>query len=128
MSSGVDYCEYVKGGQGQPILLRSVSIKGGANVATKQIMGINGLPIYTPKAGETKITDEELEFLERNKTFQAHKEKGFITVHKKSISIDKVVSLMTPKDKSAPKTPQDYKNVSSDGKGNDVINLQKMMP
>lgn len=80
---------------------KGVLIKGGANVGGKGLI--------TPKGVVTHVSDEELEFLETVPAFQRHKAAGHITVVKSAKpDAEKVAKDMTPKDKSAPKTPDDY--------------------
>ena len=100
LTNDTAYASYVKTGDGSPNKIeRQVLIKGGANRATKQLV--------TPLGAVTSVTDEELEFLEKNELFQQHKKGGFIKVTKWDSNPDRAVHDMTPKDGCAPKTPDD---------------------
>lgn len=79
----------------------SVTIKGGANVASRNLI--------TPKGTLTIVSDEELALLNENAQFNRHKERGFITVEKREEKVEKVTSNMKKKDKSAPLTDADFK-------------------
>lgn len=84
---------------GVPTILRSIVIKGGANLHTKDT-------IVTPMGVATKVSLEDLEILEKNVTFIEQKKLGYISISKAKKDADKVAETMTPKDKSAPMTPQ----------------------
>lgn len=94
LSCSQHYGEYIKGGADLPIRGKQVLVKGGANVADKMFV--------TPRGVVTTVSDEELAIIERDPMFQAHKENGYITVEKKNLDIDKVVSNLTARDESAP--------------------------
>lgn len=93
--------------QDVPVIERSILIKGGNGVATKHLV--------TPRGVVTEVNDEDMELLEKDYHFQQHKLNGFITVEKKEIAVDKAIKNMAPKDKSAPKTPADYKKGDAPG-------------
>ena len=62
----------------------------------------------------TQVSDEDLNLLENHPLFKMHKEKGFITVSKSSVSTDenlhvKTAESMTEKDASAQRVDSDYK-------------------
>lgn len=78
----------------------SITIKGGANVVSKNLI--------TPRGICTPVTAEDLKLLEENKVFQRHVKRGFITVEKSKAKADTVAKNMTAKDESAPKTPSDF--------------------
>ena len=84
-----------------PVVEKAVYINGGANVA-------QGNAVTTPKGVMTQVSKEDLEFLETIPAFNDHVKKGFITVSTKKVAVEKVVKDMEKKDKSAPKTPEDY--------------------
>lgn len=99
LSSGVDYSFYKTAPNGQDIVYKTVSIKGGANVPDKNTL-------FIPKGVETKITDEEYELLKTHAVFQLHVDKGFIKVIKTSAKdIEKAVETLEKEDTSAPLTP-----------------------
>ena len=105
LSTDMDYASYVPTASDVPDVEKIIKIKGGANVANKNII--------TPMGVMTSVTDEELALLEANGVFQIHKANGFITVEKKSDDVEKVTKNMTKKDKSAPLTPADYENTET---------------
>jgi hypothetical protein len=78
----------------------SIEIKGGANVASKNLI--------TPYGVLTVVTDEELLLLQSNTSFNNHVERGFITVEKKKSEVERVAKNMKKKDSSAPLTPEDF--------------------
>lgn len=90
-----------------PVVHERVLIKGGANIATK-LFG-------TPAGVMTSVSDNELEILEKNPVFQTHKDKGFITVRKSQVDVERAASDMEAKDSSAPVVPQDLE-LLDDGK------------
>lgn len=91
---------------GEAQVLKSVLIKGGSNVASI----INGV-LRTQVGVETEVTEEELTLLNADPTFKAHKDNGFITIAEKSRDPEVTVAAgMEYKDKSAPKTPEDFKD------------------
>lgn len=78
-TSGRDYREMSKPKTGKdgrwttaPYVLKSVSIKGGANLA--------GVGILTPKGVVTSISDEDYAWLKELPGFKRHKERGFLSV------------------------------------------------
>ena len=84
----------------EPVKNTAVFIKGGTGVATKNFITPLGVP--------TEITSEELEYLEKNPSFEKHKKDGFIIVQTKKAPAEKVAADMARNDKSAPLTPSDY--------------------
>ena len=83
-----------------PVANQKIRISGGANVITKQFV--------TPKGIMTKVTDQQLQQLEKVAAFQNHKERGYITVESSRIDPDKAAKNMTTKDKSAPLVEEDF--------------------
>lgn len=100
LSNDNEYRIYEKGGADIPVVKGHVLIKGGAGIANKNLI--------TPRGVPTEVTKEQLEMLEGNDQFKMHKENGFISVDTKQADADAVAKNMTKKDKSAPKTPEDY--------------------
>jgi hypothetical protein len=96
------YVDYQKGPNDLPIEGRSVLIEGGTGVANKRLV--------TPLGVCTTITDADLELLEQNEMFKLHRDKGFLTVQRKSADPEKVASDMSLADPSAPLTPSDYQD------------------
>ena len=100
MAADVTYNDYVPGGD-IPRVARSVTIKGGAGVANKNII--------TPYGVHTEITEEERDMLLKNGIFQLHREGGFVTIEGKKEDPDLVATnLTTGPDPSAPLTPEDF--------------------
>ena len=100
MASDVTYNDYVPGGD-IPRVARSVTIKGGAGVANKNII--------TPYGVHTEITEEERDMLLKNGIFKLHQEGGFVTIEGKKEDPDLVATnLSAGPDPSAPLTPQDF--------------------
>lgn len=93
--------------QDLPIIERTILIKGGNGVATKHLV--------TPRGFVTEVDETDMELLEKDYHFCEHRRLGFITVEKKEISVEKAIKNMAPKDKSAPKTPADYKKGDAPG-------------
>ena len=94
------YTAYSKGGDGQPLAERAVLIKGGSNVADPNTL-------LTPYGVPTKVTDDELEFLETIPAFRQHRDAGFLAVSKDKVEAEVVAADMTLRDGSAPLTPED---------------------
>jgi hypothetical protein len=92
-----------------PEIIAQVVIKGGANLATDRLI--------TPLGVRTEVTDQQLEQLEQNTIFQKHKKQGFIVVMSDKEDPDDIAKGMTPKDQSAPVTPNDpiFKRHDADG-------------
>ena len=100
MAADVTYNDYVPGGD-IPRVARSVTIKGGAGVANKNII--------TPYGVHTEITEEERDMLMKNGVFQLHQEGGFVTIEGKKEDPDLVATNLTAgPDPSAPLTPEDF--------------------
>jgi hypothetical protein len=106
-TASISYSKYKPSGPhaGSAQIERSIVIRGGANLAP--LRDKSQMVLMTPRGVVTKVTDEELAFLESVEAFQRHKKRGFIAVEGKSLAIDKVVEAgMCPQDKSAPLTPK----------------------
>jgi hypothetical protein len=99
-----------KDSKATPTIQKKISILGGSNVMPMPREGmlypIGGL--VTPRGTVTEVSDEDMELLEKDYHFNEHRKNGFIVVEKKELAPEKVVKNMTPKDGSAPKTPEDY--------------------
>lgn len=86
---------------------RKILIKGGANVA-------NSKTLITEVGVVTQVTDEEMHELLSNERFKRMVARGFLKVTKGKVSeVEKVVQDMTPRDESAPKTPDQFDSASS---------------
>lgn len=88
------------GNKDVPAVKWSVVIKGGANIASKNLV--------TPKGTLTTVSDEEMALLESNAAFKRHVERGFLTIEKKKAEVEEVTKNMKKKDQSAPKTEADF--------------------
>jgi hypothetical protein len=110
LSSSQRYTAY-DGNKDLPREERSVLIKGGANVADKHFQ--------TPRGVVTKITEEQLAFLKKDKMFQRHVERGFITYDDKQVDVEKVASNMEGRDTSSPLEPGDFE---SQGQAAPIVN------
>ena len=98
-------------GRGIPKIIRSVFIAGGHGVADKNFI--------TPQGVVTKVSEDELAFLETVPSFGRHKSRGFITIMKSEPSRpeNKIVDMASG-DKSAPITP---KKLQSEGKSEPTV-------
>lgn len=106
-TASIAYSSYKPSGPhaGSAQIERSIVIRGGANLAP--LRDKSQVVLITPRGAVTKVTDEELAFLESLESFKRHKKRGFMAVEGKSQAIDKVVDAgMCPQDKSAPLTPK----------------------
>lgn len=83
-----------------PVITKKIHIKGGANVATKQLV--------TPLGVVTEVSDEDLALLQHHPIFQLHEKNGFIKVDGKKYDVEKAVATMEKRDEASPLTPQDY--------------------
>ena len=112
----VEYTQATPGGVHTPI--RHVLIKGGANTASgKSGWGdisetSEGKPLWTPSGVVTKVTEEQVKFLESQPTFQRAVAKGYYKVLADNpgdshAQVKKVVEAeLTGRDSSAPMTPE----------------------
>ncbi len=101
ISNDVDYAVYRNTSSKElSIIDRVVTISGKANVATKKLI--------TPKGVVTEVSEKDLEFLLNDFHFKEHMAAGFVCIEKREHSVEKVIKNMTEKDRSAPKTPDDY--------------------
>jgi hypothetical protein len=80
---------------------KRIQINGGANIADTHFI--------TPKGVATVIDERDVETLKKNAHFMAHEKDGFVKVEKCTyIEPEKAAQTMEAKDKSAPKTPEDF--------------------
>jgi len=100
LSNDNEYPIYENGGADVKVVKKSIRIKGGANVANKNLI--------TPLGVMTEVTAAELAELEKNEVFITQKAAGFITVDNKKTDADNAAKNMTKEDKSAPATPEHY--------------------
>ncbi len=101
------YCHYETSPHHMPVLKKKVEIRGGhgVNAAHNPKQKTN---FYTPKGIVTAVSDEDMDFLLSNESFQRHIKSGFITYDKRDVNPEKKVINMNKKDGSAPLTPEDY--------------------
>jgi hypothetical protein len=78
-----------------------VVINGGHGVANKFVV--------TPKGVVTQVSDEDMDMLLNDVSFQRHLKAGFMCYDKKEVSPEKMAENMTQKDGSAPITDEDFK-------------------
>lgn len=91
-----------------PVVAREVLIKGGAGIASKNLI--------TPIGVHTAITQDEYDAICGLEHFTRFVASGHITVQQKVINdIDRAVSDMNPRDPGGPLTPADYMNEKADG-------------
>lgn len=90
-----------------PTIEREVAVKGGAGIASKNLI--------TPNGVHTAITQEDYDAICDLKHFKDFVESGHIRVERKEHDIDKMVSDMNPRDPGGPITPADYETAAKDG-------------
>ena len=96
-------------GKGVPKVRKSVIVFGGANTAPQGLGLVKTGAILTPKGVATSVSKEELEFLEANKAFKRHKDRGYLTIsNAKNINADEVAKDMTAKDAGAQLEDSDF--------------------
>lgn len=100
-----------------PVVERSILIKGGHGIATKQL--------YTPRGIMTEISDEDMEILLKDYHFKEQVSHGFITYEKRKVEPEKAVANMTEKDGSAPKTPANYEKGENSTESTPVYKAKK---
>lgn len=93
------YTKYVKGINNLNIPQTVIEIKGGADIANKNLI--------TPEGVITEVTDAELDILLQIPDFKKHLEAGFVKYYKFKPDTEKEASKME-RDKSAPLTPEYY--------------------
>lgn len=100
LSNDQTFCDFEPGQKNGPYNIRSrVTVNGKANIATKHLV--------TPMGIMTKVTDEEMAFLEKDSEFQRFVKDGYIKVGKMKSDAEKVARDMTPRDQSSPLTPRE---------------------
>ncbi|AAT37728.1 gp22 [Burkholderia phage BcepB1A] len=101
LANSQQYPLYERDPQGNAHILAHVHINGGAGLANKHLI--------TPIGVMTAISEKALEHLEQSHVFQKHVERGFITVRKDQVDIERAVAEHTSeRDPSAPIVPEDY--------------------
>ena len=95
-----------------PKIVYKVHVKGGANVASKQLV--------TPLGVATRITEKQKELLLENRVFKIHVENGFVCLRDdvKEVDIEKIIAEgMETRDASAPLVDADFEEGSAPSKG-----------
>jgi len=101
ISTDMIYANYVENSNADiPTIRAQVLIKGGANVANKNIITVSGV--------RTTVTDAEMKELHMNPVFKQHLANGFVKIEKTKADVKKVVKGMTPEDSSSPLTPDNF--------------------
>lgn len=100
-----------------PVLRREVLIRGGAGIASKNLI--------TPQGVHTPITSEEYEEIKDTHMFKAFVASGHIRVESKQHDIDRMVGDMNPRDPGGPLTPADYEKADRDGTQPLPVDLEK---
>lgn len=93
-------------GHGHNQVLKKVTINGGHGVSDKHL--------FTPKGVVTQISEDDMNFLIENESFQKHVIAGYMTYDKKKIEPSKKAANMADKDGSAPLTPKDFEKGEND--------------
>lgn len=105
-TAGNDYTEYrhITKDLNDPV--KKVSIRGGSNLADKQVI--------TPYGVATEVSEDDLEFLKNHPVFKMHMEAGYIRFDESKKDPERVITetAMEIRDNSAPETPEtlDLKN------------------
>jgi len=103
------YIQYAPGNGNVRVSQKRILIHGGANLARPSGNFESRLGVSTSRGEVTEVSDEDLLLLEKNLCFKNHVKDGFITVRREEHKeIENAVKDMAAKDKSAPKTPEDY--------------------
>lgn len=101
MATDISYVKYSDApAGGLPRILRSVTIKGGAGVASKKLVTLDGIV--------TEVSADDLEFLRADAQFIRHEKAGFHYVSDTRHDLDPVVGDMNRKDNSRPLTAADF--------------------
>lgn len=104
LANSQNYCIYKEPEPKQFTIekIKSVFIKGGSGMVHKRTL-------HTPLGVATKVTDEELAFLEAHPSFQKHLKAGHVSFRKVEAAPEKIAADMTTREKSSPIVPQDFK-------------------
>ena len=88
-----------------PNALRTILVKGGANVINKHMI--------IPRGTATLVSTDELKTLEKLKSFRRHKDRGFITVDgkDKAEDADEIAKDMTDRDRAAQLDVKDLESI-----------------
>lgn len=101
-STSVGYTEYRpgQGAGGLPTPIRTVVVKGGANVANKNLV--------TPYGVATRVSDDDAAFLSTNADFIRHRKAGFVRIDDRKMDPEVPAADMEARDGSAPLVDADF--------------------
>ena len=107
-SQSTEYTSWAKGRNGENKRLKSVLIKGGANVVDKKTL-------ETPAGVITEVSAEDLKFLQSHSAFKRHVAAGWLSIEKTKGAADKKSEIVqkdkdgyVEKDGSAQLLPEDF--------------------
>jgi len=90
---------------GQSRIVKDIHINGGHGLTNTRLELVQG--------SVTEVSDEDLEFLEKNHAFHVHVKNGFIQVSRTG-NKDKVLGDLQQRDNSAPGSAQDIEKMYDD--------------
>lgn len=103
MANDVAYTIYNKNAE-MPVIQRSITVKGGANIANKfgfghASKGMDGSALWTPSGMVTAVSDEDYALLLEHSVFKRHLEQGYVIdqshdVRQNLRALDKVTRTM----------------------------------
>lgn len=99
LSAAVTYRGFSPSGGDVPVVARSVTIAGGANVQGK---------LHTPSGVLTVLSAEDYEICEQDPVFHVHKDGGFLNVSQTASDPEAVASDMASRDDMAPLQDGDF--------------------
>lgn len=112
LANSQQYPLYKRDPQGNAHILAHVHINGGAGLANKHLI--------TPLGVMTAISEKALEHLEQSHVFQKHVERGFITVRRDQVDIERAIAEHTSeRDPSAPIVPADYEKAKEEAESDE---------
>jgi len=95
MTDSVEYARFpeAKSGGSALEILHSVTVKGGAQLAQKNLVLLGEGP--SSRGGiRTEVSDSDLEFLQSHPLFKIHVENGFIEISAGKVNAEKVSKSM----------------------------------
>ena len=102
-SNDTAYVVHAEGRPGDPkVVTKRIVIKGKANVADRRTL-------ITPVGVMTRVSAEDMEFLQTRKSFLRHVAEGYIKFTQSKEDAEDVAKDMVKKDKAAPKVKSDFK-------------------
>lgn len=103
LAAPTEYTGWRTTGNDVPQREHSVTVQGGAGVATKHFI--------TPHGVITNVSDEDAEFLRAHTMFQFHEKGGYVQIlDRKPEDADAVAADMQGNDPGAPLTEADYQD------------------